>query len=386
MTRTTRLLAIVCLTLMTAGLGGLSAHAASSPPTLTWSPATTSGAYDFGTLSAGSTASQTFTLTNTGGKSSGALTVALSGSSAFTITSDTCGGTALGSNKSCTVTVQYAPTASGESDSATLTATGEHANARIILTGQGATVGCVVPSTTYPTIQSAVNDLFSCPTIQLLPGIYHENVTINRNVTIQGAGAGQTIVDGAYGVGSVFRITGYTTTLSGLTIRNGSGFSGDVSGLDGGGINNYNANLTVTNSTISNNGTYNTSFGGGIYTYGGTVTVTNSTITGNRATAYGGGIYNQGGTVTVSNSTISNNGANTTSDIAGLYGGGGIFNDGGTVTVTNNSTISGNDGSSGGGIYNHGGGTLTVTNSTITGNTPNNCATDPSGGGTITGC
>jgi hypothetical protein len=78
-------------------------------------------AYDFGTLAPNSTASQTFTLTNSGGKGTGRLTLALSGSAAFSITAETC--TSLGPRKSCSVTVTYAPTAAGASDSATLSAT-----------------------------------------------------------------------------------------------------------------------------------------------------------------------------------------------------------------------------------------------------------------------
>jgi hypothetical protein len=128
------------LTLAMAGVGGLSARAAATAPTLSWSQGgTTITAYGFGTLDAGAgaTATQTFTLTNTGGMSSGTIWVTLTGSSAFTITAGTCSGRALGPKKSCSVTVEYTPTTNGESDSATLTATGEHASASLTLTGKG---------------------------------------------------------------------------------------------------------------------------------------------------------------------------------------------------------------------------------------------------------
>jgi hypothetical protein len=87
----------------------------------------------------GQTVSQTFTLTNSGGSATGMLSVSLSGSLAFSITSDGCTGTALGKGRSCTVTVQYAPTTAGQSDSATLTASGRRppASASITLTGSG---------------------------------------------------------------------------------------------------------------------------------------------------------------------------------------------------------------------------------------------------------
>src|SRR5439155_1244390 len=77
-----------------------------------------------------------------GGRATGTLAVALSGSSAFTITADGCTARSLGPTKSCTVTVRYAPTAGG-SDTATLTATGEHASASLTLTGSGAVAGHV---------------------------------------------------------------------------------------------------------------------------------------------------------------------------------------------------------------------------------------------------
>jgi len=79
------------------------------------------GAKDFGTIDKNTTTSQTFVLTN-GGGTSGAVSVSLSGSSAFSTTADTCTGANLNSKKQCSVTVQYAPTADGSSDSGTLTA------------------------------------------------------------------------------------------------------------------------------------------------------------------------------------------------------------------------------------------------------------------------
>src|SRR6266540_1721289 len=105
-------------------------------PALAWSPAT-NGAYDYGTVTVGQTASQTFTLTNSGGSATGILTVALSGSSAFTKTADGCTATSLGPRRSCSVTVRYGPTTPGQSDSATLTASGKKpaASAGLTLTG-----------------------------------------------------------------------------------------------------------------------------------------------------------------------------------------------------------------------------------------------------------
>ena len=105
------------------GVVGLWAVVATAPaatsPMLGWSPTTSSppAAYDYGTLSLGATPSVTFTLANSGGSASGALAVALDNmtGTAFSIPAggDHCSGRSLGPNKSCTVTVQFAPTATG---------------------------------------------------------------------------------------------------------------------------------------------------------------------------------------------------------------------------------------------------------------------------------
>jgi CARDB len=112
--------------LVSASVVPLAVAAVPSPglePSLAWSPAT-NGGYDFGLLDAGAgqTKSVTFTVTNSGSAASGALAVPLSGSSAFTKTADTCIGRSLDPKASCSVTVRYAPTTAGESDSSTLTA------------------------------------------------------------------------------------------------------------------------------------------------------------------------------------------------------------------------------------------------------------------------
>ena len=70
-------------------------------------------------------------------QATGALKVSLTGSSAFSITADTCTARSLGPKKSCSVTVQYAPTTAGSSDTGTLTAMSKKpaASASASLTG-----------------------------------------------------------------------------------------------------------------------------------------------------------------------------------------------------------------------------------------------------------
>src|SRR5690348_9376661 len=108
---------------------------AAGTPVLSWSPTTSPGTYSFGTVTAGQKVSQALTLTNSGGKATGALRVTLAGSPALTKTADTCTGANLSSKKSCRVTVQYAPTTPGQADSATLTGTGKTGTASLALAG-----------------------------------------------------------------------------------------------------------------------------------------------------------------------------------------------------------------------------------------------------------
>jgi hypothetical protein len=182
-------------------------------------------------------------------------------------------------------------------------------------------------------------------------------------VTIDGSG--WVALDGG-GRSRVLQVdSGVRVTLDRLTITHAS-----ISGYGyGAGIYSQGA-LTVTDSTISSNTTYQ---GGGIYNDHGTLTVSNSTLSGNSA-SFGGGIYTAGGTVTVSNSTFSANDA---------YDGGGIYNTLGTMTVSN-STLSANSASYlCGGIYNDRG-ALTVNDSALVANSGGNCGGIYNASGTLT--
>src|SRR5215470_5419862 len=184
----------------------------------------------------------------------------------------------------------------------------------------GGTNDCTNTGQPCATIQNAINHSGPGDVIELGPGNYVENVTVDQNVTIQGDPTGST-VDGNQSGPVFFGGNAVTATLSRLTIRNGG--SGD-----GGGIANF-GTLTVTNTTISGNSVPPGRGGGILNDFGGTLTVTNSTISGN-SSAVGGGIYNLA-TFTVTNSTISGNLA--------TGGGGGLLN--ADVATLVNTTISG---------------------------------------------
>ncbi|MBI2021675.1 CSLREA domain-containing protein [Candidatus Daviesbacteria bacterium] len=187
------------------------------------------------------------------------------------------------------------------------------------------------------------------------------DLDILGNLTINGAGATTTIIDGG-AIDRVFEIhSGTTVQINKVTVQNGN-----RSGVLNRGI------LTLTNSTITNN-SIATFGGGGIFnTTTGTLTVADSTISNNNATSPdlshgGGGIYSDtGGGVTISRTTI--NGNTTTGR------GGGILGQDPTINITN-STISGNTALNGGGIFNRSG-TVNLTNTTVA----SNIATDNGGG------
>ncbi len=126
------------------------AASASGGPRLRWSPAT-SGTFDYGVVTVGSSKSQTFTLKNSGGAATSALKITLTGSAAFSIArgGDGCTGIRLRPKKTCLVTVVYQPASAGQAGTATLTAASRKPAATARLTLQGtamAATACAVPA------------------------------------------------------------------------------------------------------------------------------------------------------------------------------------------------------------------------------------------------
>jgi hypothetical protein len=160
----------------------------------------------------------------------------------------------------------------------------------------------------------------------------HGTLTLNKDLTISGPGAGNLSIDGV-GYYQVFKIpVGKNAILSNLTITHGTS-------INGGGI--YNEGVLVLNQcTISDHTA--TGDGGGLYNKG-TATVSRSTLSGNHA-SYGGGIKNEGGVLSVTNSTFTGN-------VAGNRGGGIDSGSNSTLEVTN-STFRDNSATTGGGIGN----------------------------------
>jgi hypothetical protein len=180
-----------------------------------------------------------------------------------------------------------------------------------------------------------------------LPPATH--LTVDKSVSLIGAGASQTTINGGGPVVSVN--SGASATLADLTVTGGfNEYSGGGDIYNGG-------TLTIRNSAVTAG--LAAAAGGGIYNAG-SLRLDNSMVSGNSAPG-GGGIYNAGGgTATLDGSTVTGNGSSD---------GGGIDNAGGRMAL-NDSTVSGNNAYEydGAGIYNEPGGTMTLTNSTVSDN------------------
>jgi hypothetical protein len=231
--------------------------------------------------------------------------------------------------------------------------------------------GCdVCPSgCPFTTLAAAVTGTADGGTIRICPGTYATNqVTVNKNLTIIGAGAGSdpttdTILSGGKTSG-VLSIVLATVTIQDLTVTDGTGTdaTGGIGVPVGATLNLVRVEIVGNTSTVSGTGG-NTGGGLGVFS-GCTAVITDSRIANNTTqggdSAVGGGIFNSG-TVTLGTTRVEGNTA---------LGGGGIFNAGkltlntGAVITKNTATKPVGDlGPLGSGIYNKG---------TITGATTSN--------------
>jgi len=187
------------------------------------------------------------------------------------------------------------------------------------------------------------------------------DLDITDDLTINGAGAAATIIDGG-GLDRLLHINpnGSTTALSvslaDLTIQNGS-VGSSASFINGGGIfdGSFSDTLSLGNCTITGNSS--SSEGGGIFSYG-TLNVTGGTITGNTATGgVGGGI--SGVNLNLTSTSVTNN--SSSGDGAGIH-------TDGTTTITG-ATITGNSTTSGRGAAVAVRGPAVITDSDLSNNT-----------------
>ena len=114
-------------------------------------------------------------------------------------------------------------------------------------------VTCAVPSATQPTLGAAARDA-TCTLIQVAAGGFAENVSITRDVTLQGAGSAATTLQGYLFVSGA----GNDVTLSGLlldgTAAGVAGCWGEILKASGGATIASGADLRVLNTAVLSSG------------------------------------------------------------------------------------------------------------------------------------
>ncbi len=115
----------------------------------------------------------------------------------------------------------------------------------------------VVPSQAAATIQAGINQVTDrnndgALVVAVRPGLYHENVVVNRPIVLRGAGAGSTILQGD-GPASVVSVTAANSTIQGLTaVGGGNGFAvsgGSMLLIDSSAWHNLGAGITISGAT-----------------------------------------------------------------------------------------------------------------------------------------
>jgi hypothetical protein len=182
---------------------------------------------------------------------------------------------------------------------------------------RAATISVCASGCNQTSVAAAVAAASSGDTITIAAGTYPVSVEIGKNMTLtlQGAGAGKTILDAGRQDFVLYVDAGATVNLQGATVQNaeGPGFgvfgyltvsdsliTGNAEGIiNGGGV------AKVVRSTISDNLGVFGGLGAGVWNTSGETDLIDSTVTANDG--YVGGIVVQGGLVSLVNSTMSGN-------------------------------------------------------------------------------
>lgn len=258
---------------------------------------------------------------------------------------------------------------------------------------------CAVPAD-RATLQAAFDDA-DCQPVQVSAGTFFGSFTIQRSVTVHGAGAGATILDGQ-NLSRVLTIDdpAELVILTGLTIQHGNAHGSGFNDIVGGGIASFSGALVLNDCDVSHNAASTVddrAAGGGIYSDGGDLSLLHTTVTANTSAGYSGGVEAESLHAIVVDSTISGNRSRTFSGGIGADGlsldisrslisgntvqagpGGGITAEGGPLAI-DHSVVSGNHaGDYGGGIVSEAG-NLVMIGCTVS----NNVAAVEQGGGVV---
>jgi predicted outer membrane repeat protein len=214
------------------------------------------------------------------------------------------------------------------------------------------------PDCAKQSIQAGVDVVDSNGDVYIASGTYVENVSIDKDVHISGAGKQVTVIDGN-ALDSVIQIVAsYNVYLSDVTIQNGDS-------LQGGGAAVY-GNLFLSDCEVLNN---TATTGGGIYASG-ELLVDRCRVAGNTATETsghgGGGIYVSSDSSIIDTTIFNNHADNGTVDGGGVYAN--LVGD--AMLTLQRVTIEGNTAAGGGaGVKIQGTGSIYMANVTIADNT-----------------
>ena len=243
-------------------------------------------------------------------------------------------------------------------------------------------------------LREAIGFINAGGTITFAPALMNQTIVlggsellIDKGLTIDGDVDNDGIADitiDANGSSRVINVDDDTVTAQDVTLNGLVVTGGVIIDAGGGGISSL-ENLTLTNSTVKGNSALSVTSptfvqiradGGGIYSRYGDLTVLQSTISDNSTSGLlhsGGGIFSRDANLTVTDSTISGNSSSSDNTAGGLgVGGGGGIHRWTTLTSQNttltNVTLSGNStNGEGGGLLNFSGQVI-INNSTITDN------------------
>ncbi|MCA9876297.1 MAG: right-handed parallel beta-helix repeat-containing protein, partial [Thermomicrobiales bacterium] len=192
-------------------------------------------------------------------------------------------------------------------------------------------------------LQAALNGTRA--TLHVCPGRYQGGFSIDRHVTVIGAGQGEddrvdTILDGN-DTQRVLLLTSGVVMLQGLHVTRGNAGS-----IVGGGINNDGATLIMQDCTVSHSACR---LGGGINHQGGVLTMTRCTVRGNEAQTDGAG----GGGLRLLRQATLTDCLVTGNTCDGIGGGIGVSTGlaSQTVTLAGTTRIEGNTAHQGGGLF-----------------------------------
>lgn len=233
----------------------------------------------------------------------------------------------------------------------------------------------------FNTIQEGVNAAAQGDKVQVAPGVYKESVLMADGVSVVGAGASTTVIDGTGIENSVvtFDRTRQSPLLTGFTIKAGHGDQiselGGIPVYAGGGVLILDSSAIVRRNVITGNSiTTGYCLGGGIYVRAtaSTPQILDNVISGNVAmsgnvpeSGDGGGLYivTKTGSVVVQGNVIENNDS---------LRGGGIYIDNATTSTVHirRNVIRGNEAKIGGAISSKaiGGSVNTIVDNLLVGN------------------